>query len=295
MLTTKIGLSGSDLALGRYREARAVLDGAIDRVRRVFGERDFQTRVAIYNLACANANLGNVDSALGYLHESIERGWIYPAGPARDPLLRPLHGDPRFDVLERAGRWNDPASWSPAIFRADEDVRHGRYAEAERTLGNVIAGVRRAAGSRFDPMLWRAQRALAACWIQQRRFDEAERLLTAALTDARTERIPLHEPEALDPLVQCDLGRGRRDSALARIAEAAKSISREFGNVELLYSKAQIAAIRGDDSAALRQLAECSELGFTDAERLERDIAFVKLRPTAEFRAIARAARKRAL
>jgi hypothetical protein len=54
-------------------------------------------------------------------------------------------------------------------------------------------------------------------------------------------------------------------------------------------------ALRGRDEDALRSLGRASEVGFDDFERLEHDLAFTKLRPRAEFRAIAKSARHRAL
>src|SRR5262245_8267264 len=95
VLSTKVALSGSYLELRRYAEVQALLEPALDPIRRVFGERDYQMQVALYNLACAHANAGRIEPALAYLGRAIDRGWAYPYGPAHDPLLLPLHGDPR--------------------------------------------------------------------------------------------------------------------------------------------------------------------------------------------------------
>jgi tetratricopeptide (TPR) repeat protein len=288
VLSTKVGLSGSYLELRRYRETQVLLGDVIDRLRRVHGTRGFQTLVALHNLACADANLGQVESALGHLGEAIESGWNYPFGPARDPQLFPLHGDPRFDALDRAGRLNDRGFWSAHFFDAEARLREGRFAEAEPMLNDLIAATDRGGGREATDSGRFARLALARCWIRQGRFDEAESLLLPMHKDGTWRRI-------YDLLAQCDLGRGRLESALARIAESAAITGKEFENVEVLYLEAEVEALRGRDQAALGILARAAELGFEDADRLEHDLAFVTLRSQAEFKAIVQSARAHAL
>ena len=293
VLSLRVGLSGCYLPLRRYEEAQLLLDDALDPVRRVFGDGHFEARVVLYNLACAHANLGHADTALRYLGEAIERGWNYPFGPARDPLLLPLHGDPRFDALDRAGRLNDEIAWEPALFEIHRSIRERRFADAERRLEELLAATERIPGSASRRVHASATRSLATCWIFQGRFDEAERLLRAANAAAPTDAARGDTRRALELLAQCDLGRDRPEAAQARLESALGLLHPEFENVELLYDQAEVAAIRGQDEAALALLAQASQLGLADADRLERDLAFSKLRHRAEFRAIAEAVRKR--
>jgi serine/threonine protein kinase/tetratricopeptide (TPR) repeat protein len=294
VLSTTVGLSGSYLELRRYPEAQDLLERSIDRIRRVFGERGYQTQIALYNLACVHANSGRREVALDYLGRATAIGWAYPHGPAQDPQLLPLHGDPRFEELDRAERLNVGGEWATRLDEAQSWMREGRLADAERLLRDLIAAVERvdqteAGGRAIAPRL-----ALAKCLIRQGRFDDADRLLLPALAAAQVARSEFDERSILDLLAQCDIGRGRRASALARLAAAGSFVQSVFENVERLYATAESQALRGQDEA-LRSLARASELGFDDVERLEHDLAFAKLRGRAEFVTIAKAARRRAL
>jgi tetratricopeptide (TPR) repeat protein len=174
-------------------------------------------------------------------------------------------------------------------------MREGRLADAERLLRDLIGAIERvdrtgAGGRAAAPRL-----ALAKCWISQGRFDAADRLLSPTLAAARADGSVDYEHLTLELLAQCDIGRGRRESALARIGAAASLEHPVFGNVEIIYAAAESQALRGFVEEALRTLARASELGFDDDERLENDLAFAKLRGRAEFVTIAKAARRRAL
>jgi eukaryotic-like serine/threonine-protein kinase len=287
VLSTKVGLSGSYLALRRYRETQALLEGIIGSIRRVYGERDFQTNVALYNMACARANLGDLEPAFGYLSESIERGFAYPRSVARDPLLLSLHDDPRFDALDRAGRLNFRTTWYINYLDAEARIREGRCDEAERLLHDLIAAQDRGAGIPGGGARWN----LAKCWIRRGRYEEAEGLLAGLLLASESL---FGESITYDLLVQCDLGRRKRESALARIATAIAAADPELENVEILYLEAEREALRGQDRASLQLLARAAELGLDDFDRLENDLAFVKLRSRPEFQAVVRSARRHA-
>ncbi len=295
LLSSIVGLSGSYLELGRYAEAEALLERAIDRIRRVFGDGNYQTRVALYNLACAYANSGRREDAFRYLSESIANGWDYPGGPARDPQLLPLRGDPRFEKLDRMGRLNVPSTWLPLDAVAQLRVREGRFDDAERLAHDLIAAIERVDGSGAVGRATHYRWTLAKCWIAGGRFDDAEQLLLPTLAAVRRDGDREDERRTLELLAQCDIGRGDRESALARIAAAAALHHPLLGNVELLYAEAQSEALRGRYEAAIASLEHASELGLNDVERLERDLAFEKLRTRADFRRIVDSARRRAL
>src|SRR5678816_3015106 len=103
-----------------------------------------------YNLACAHANSGHLEDSFRYLGEAIDHGWNYPGGPARDALLLPLHGDPRFEKLDRIGRLNDSTAWMTLSLDAQSRVRDGRFDDAERLLPDLIAAIERVDGRHGD-------------------------------------------------------------------------------------------------------------------------------------------------
>jgi len=295
VLTAKVGLSGSYLDLGRYSETKALLEPCVDHIRHAFGERVFQTQVAFYNLGCALANLGDTGGALRALREAVDRGWGYPRSMARDPLLLPLHGDPGFDAIEHAGRLTERGAWQLWCLEAELRFREGRIADAERMLRDLIGMIERidrngAGGQAVGPRC-----TLAKCWILRRRFDAAERVLLPTLSAVRTEMNRTGERRTLELLAQCDIGRGRRESALARIAAAAALDHPVYENVEKYYAEAESQALRGRDEEALRSLARASELGFEDIDRLEHDLAFRRVRARPYFATIVRSARRRSL
>jgi non-specific serine/threonine protein kinase/serine/threonine-protein kinase len=295
VLSTKVGLSGSLLELGRFRDTQVLLDSVIDRIRSVFGERNYQTAVALYNLACAHANSGHPEIALDYLRQSIALGWSYPYGPFHDPQLFSLHGDPRFDELDRAGRLNSRDGWADRLRDGQTAIREGRLADAERLLVELIAAIERVDRTGAGGWASLPRRALAKCLIFQGRFDDAEALLLPTLTAAQADGGPQEERLTRELLAQCDIGRGRQESALAMLAAVDSFLHPIWGNVDKYYATAEMQALRGRDEDALRSLGRASEVGFDDFERLEHDLAFTKLRPRAEFRAIAKSARHRAL
>ena len=295
VLSAKVGLSGSYLELQRYAEAQALLEQGIDRIRRVFGERDFQTQIALYNLACVHANTGHVALALDYLRRATDLGWCYPGGPARDPQFLPLHGDPRFDELDRAERLNGEAPWGAVYYEARSRMHEGRVADAERLFRDLLAASNRVDPTGSGSRVIVSRLALARCLVWQDRFEDASGLLLPMLAPAKAQWSPSVEKQILEILAQCDIGRGRRDSALARITAADSLTNSVLENVEKLYAAAEIQALKGHDEEALRILAHASELGFEEFDRLEHDLAFVTLRSRTEFRTIAEAARRRAL
>jgi serine/threonine protein kinase/tetratricopeptide (TPR) repeat protein len=292
VLSSKVGLSGSYLELGRYAEAEALLQPVVETIRRVFGERDYQTTVAFYNLACAHANSGRIEPAFEALRASTELGFGYPGGPSRDPLLLSLHGDPRFDALNRAEHLNDRTTRAVLWYEASLLLRDGRLAEAELRFQELIAAEERNdGGGRPTTLRW----GLAKCWIRRGRFDDAEQLLLPTLAAVRTEMDREDERRTLEILAQCDIGRGKVTSALDRIAAAVALHHPVFQRVETYYADAESEALQGRGENALRSLARASELGFDEADRLAHDLAFRSLRDDAGFQAVERAVRRRAL
>jgi tetratricopeptide (TPR) repeat protein len=86
---------------GRYAEAEKIRREQLDIQRRVLGPEHPETAVSVYNLSCLAARQGRRNEALSLLREAVDHG--APAhidlGIDKDPDLKSLHGDPRFDAL----------------------------------------------------------------------------------------------------------------------------------------------------------------------------------------------------
>lgn len=86
---------------GHYAEAQKMFRETLDIMRRVLGPEHPATVQAVYNLGCAVAHTGTHTEALSLLRESVDLG--LPPSQAlqmeKDPDLKSLHGDPRFDAL----------------------------------------------------------------------------------------------------------------------------------------------------------------------------------------------------
>src|SRR4029077_19955043 len=79
-------------AQGRKDEAQQILQ----RLR----ERREQHYTTAYSLALVYLGLGDRNEALNWLEEGYRERDGFNIGPIRiDPLLTPLHGDPRFEAL----------------------------------------------------------------------------------------------------------------------------------------------------------------------------------------------------
>jgi len=87
--------------LGRDEEAKKYLFRALDVEGRVLGPDQPETAVTKYDLATLLARTGQPEEAISYLSQAIDHGLPaqMAADMAKDPLLKPLHGDSRFDAL----------------------------------------------------------------------------------------------------------------------------------------------------------------------------------------------------
>ena len=91
---------------GHYSEAEKLYRETLDIDRRVFGPDHPDTATSTYNLACIMARQGRPDEAISLLQQAVEHGLrVYTAlGMDKDPDLKSLHGDPRFDALVAKAR-----------------------------------------------------------------------------------------------------------------------------------------------------------------------------------------------
>ena len=83
------------LDAGRYTEAKQLLLDALGR----YDDRD----TMLYNLACAEAQLGNRDAAIGHLREALGVRPALAEHVVDDDDLAPLRDDPRFAELTGGG------------------------------------------------------------------------------------------------------------------------------------------------------------------------------------------------
>jgi len=94
-------LAGSLQQQGRFAEAEQLERENYEIRRRVLGPEHPDTAISKYNLACMAARQGKRDEALRLLRDAADHG--LPAGNMRgmekDPDLKSLHGDPRFEAL----------------------------------------------------------------------------------------------------------------------------------------------------------------------------------------------------
>jgi len=94
-------LSEDLTAEGRYAEAERLLRDSVDIKRRLLGPDNPVTAITVYNLGCFEALRGNRTEALSFLRQAIDHG--LPPDIAldieKDPDLKSLHGNPRFDAL----------------------------------------------------------------------------------------------------------------------------------------------------------------------------------------------------
>jgi eukaryotic-like serine/threonine-protein kinase len=88
-------------AEGRYAEAEKLNREALELNRHVLGPEHPDTAASTYNLACIAARTGKGDEALSLLREAVDHGLEsqYDLGIEKDPDLKSLRGDSRFDTL----------------------------------------------------------------------------------------------------------------------------------------------------------------------------------------------------
>ena len=100
-LRTQGFLALSLLYEGRLLEAEKLEREVIAIQRRVLGPEHMDTAASKYNLALVEVHRGRANDALQLLREAVEHG-LSPGdclGLEKDPDLKPLHGDPRFQSI----------------------------------------------------------------------------------------------------------------------------------------------------------------------------------------------------
>ena len=86
---------------GRYPEAEKLLRETLEIQRRTLGEQHLRTASTAYNLARSMARQNRRDEAISLLQGAVKHGLAMNviSGMDKDPALKSLHGDPRFEAL----------------------------------------------------------------------------------------------------------------------------------------------------------------------------------------------------
>jgi eukaryotic-like serine/threonine-protein kinase len=102
-------------AEGHYAEAEKLFRETLDVQRRVLGPEHPTTAITVYNLGVIAAQKGNRTEALSLLREAIDHGLSPDSalGMEKDPDLKSLHGDPRFDALVAYAKQKAAAALKP--------------------------------------------------------------------------------------------------------------------------------------------------------------------------------------
>jgi len=100
-LSLMSGLAVVLSAEGHYAEAEKLERETLEIRRRRFGPDHPDTAGSTYDLACIEARKGDRDGALSLLREAVDHGLapLMDLWMQKDPFLKSLHGDPRFDAL----------------------------------------------------------------------------------------------------------------------------------------------------------------------------------------------------
>jgi eukaryotic-like serine/threonine-protein kinase len=99
-LTSMNNLASVYTDLHRYDEAKALFLDVLGRQRRALGENHPDTVLTLYNLGSLEAARGRRREALGWLQETVARGFSRIADMEGDSNLESLRGDPVLDELK---------------------------------------------------------------------------------------------------------------------------------------------------------------------------------------------------
>jgi len=102
-------------AEGRFAEAEKLQRETLAIKRRVLGPEHSETAISIYNIGCTALLQGRRDEALSLLREAVDHGLApnLALEIEKDPDLKSLHGDPRFEALIAHAKEHAAAAQKP--------------------------------------------------------------------------------------------------------------------------------------------------------------------------------------
>jgi len=267
-LTTASLLASVYLDVGRLDLAGELLDEVLPRMNADLAERP----MALYNRACVQAQQNARDAALDYLDRSWKAGFRYSYFD--DLNLAPLFDDPQFVALARRALLTNDGVRRELDFQGRTLIDQGRYEEAE-SLYRFLLDDLPYAGADLDSLVphWR----LVEIAMQQERYGEAVSRMENVLEAMRETGETYSEPSALWNLAQANIGRGAAGPALAALNES-KASATAFSTLAYWpdYVDADLAALAGDEEAAIRHLERAVSRGFSHSSVVRQDLA---LRP----------------
>jgi len=213
------------------------------------------------------------DGELAGLRKRLENSSILLAAGRHSPGLRLLRQT--VGALARRGAW--PIAADGSVRLAAELMNRGCPKEALRALGEAAGYADRAGDARA---LLDVARLTGESWIDAARLDESERVLTAALTSARSARDRSREIALATSLGRCLFWRAEfAAAALCLSPDTRPSVADEV-EIRRLRVAARVAVARGQPADAIAALDEAGAR-VRDRPELAADVedtrAFVKL------------------
>ncbi|HEX7140548.1 MAG TPA: sigma 54-interacting transcriptional regulator [Vicinamibacterales bacterium] len=228
------------------------------------------TSASSSEIAVPSAASGEMEA----LRRRVEQSNALLASGRHAPGLRLLRQT--LGALARRQAWTDATLSSLTL--AVETMKRGRSRDALHILNDAARHAGRAndAGSLLDVALLTGH-----AWIDAAHLDEAERVLAASLTSARSSGDRQRQVLLSCALARCLFWRAEYAAASAYLELPAETSLTDPVAIRRLRMAARLAVARGDGARALDALAECRRRVPTDAPGLLADIedttAFVKL------------------
>jgi DNA-binding NtrC family response regulator len=211
---------------------------------------------------------------LAALRRRVEQSGALLAAGRHAPGLRLLRQ--ALGGLARREAWTDATHGGLTL--ASELMKRGRPRHTLRTLNEAARYAERTNDG--GSLLAIAQLA-GQSWIDAARLDEAERVLTAALTSARSIGDRQREVPLSTGLARCLFWRAEYAAASAYLEPAPEPDLPVAIAIRRLRMMARLAAARGDNAGALAALDECRARAAVDSPDVEADLedttGFVKL------------------
>jgi eukaryotic-like serine/threonine-protein kinase len=262
------------LDLRRFDEAERLLDWVIPRMGPGNGEKG----MAIYNLACVQAQRGHRDEALRLLREALALNFI--SGYLGDPHLTPLYSDPEFMKIAQTARVLGRSQQEFLGEWATRDIGAGKEDEAEAIYRYIIDVL---SPRHVDTQGIQAR--LGELLVTQGRYREALPLMEEVADDLRragpAERQNL--VFRLEELARVRLAVGDTPGAVAAVDEAIGLCMGLRAGSRVPYLGAIRAAATGDLDAAARLFAEAVDRGLVAVEPLRDGVVLRRLRGRPEF------------